>query len=97
MQFPEDEYDVVVMTYYLQRDLFPKIKKTLKPGGMVVIETHHVGLSGRRPNVPKEYLLETHELLDVFKDFKVLVYQYRDDGKSTHSSILAQKPLRPDQ
>jgi SAM-dependent methyltransferase len=88
----ENEYDVIVMTYYLQRDLFPQIKAALKPGGIVVIETHHVGFSRLKPEFPREYLLGTHELWEAFQDFNILAYEYRDDGKSAHVSILARRP-----
>ncbi len=67
---PENEYDVVVMTYYLQRDLFPQIKKALKPNGVALIETYHEGHARHRPDFPKEYLLGAHELLEVFQDFQ---------------------------
>ena len=38
---PENEFDVVVMTSYLQRNLFPQIRRALKAGGMVIIETYN--------------------------------------------------------
>ena len=88
---PENTYDVVIMSYYLQRDLFPQIKKTLKPGGMVLVETYNEDHARHKPDFPREYLLKTNELLDVFKDFKIIRYQSHDDQKSAYSSILAQK------
>jgi tellurite methyltransferase len=88
---PADEFEVVVMTYYLQRDLFPQIKKALKPGGMVVIETYNKDHARYRPEFPKEYLLEKKELPEVFKDFEILEHQDLDDGKSAYTSFLARK------
>ncbi len=93
-ELPADEYDVVLMTYYLQRDLFPQIKRALKPGGVVVIETYHEGHRKLRPTFPEQYLLKEHELLEVFGDFEILVYQHRDDGESAVASILARKPKK---
>lgn len=87
-----NEYDVIIVSYYLQRDLFPQIKKALKCGGMIVIESYNEDHARYKPDFPKEYLLKYNELLEVFKDFYVIRYQAVDDGKSkAYSSILARK------
>jgi SAM-dependent methyltransferase len=96
VELPASEFDVVLMTYYLQRDLFPQIKRALKPGGVVVVETYHEGHLKQRPTFPKEYLLDKHELLEVFGDFEILVYQHRDDGRLAVASIVARKPTVDD-
>lgn len=85
-------YDVVLCTYYLQRDLIPQIKEALKPGGMVVIETYNVDYLRYNSRFPRQYVVETNELLEWFKDFKVIRYQAVDDGTVAFSSIIAQKP-----
>ena len=88
-----NEYDVIIVSYYLQRDLFPRIKKALKRGGMVVVETHNENYARYNADFPKEYLLKNDELLTVFKDFVIIRYQTVDDGTSkAYSSILARKP-----
>ena len=91
-QLEKNAYDVILCTYYLQRDLFPQIKSGVKPGGMVVIETYTMGHRKYRPRFRKEYLLHDNELLDIFRDFKIIRYQNVDDGKAAYESILAQKP-----
>ncbi len=86
-----NEYDLIICTYYLQRSLFPQIKKALKSGGMALIETYNIDyLNYSRFN--KKYLLDTNELLDVFKDFRVIKYQDFDNGQEAYSSIIAVKP-----
>jgi 2-polyprenyl-3-methyl-5-hydroxy-6-metoxy-1,4-benzoquinol methylase len=85
-------YDVVLCIYYLQRDLIPQIKQAVKPGGMVVIETYNLDYLKYNSRFNRQYLIESNELLDWFKDFKVIRYQTVDDGKTAFSSILAQKP-----
>ena len=85
-------YDVVLCTYYLQRDLFPRLKDAVKPGGMIVVETYSMDHVRYKPEFPKEYLLRTNELLEIFKDFTILRYQVVDDGTAVFSSIIAQKP-----
>lgn len=88
----KNTYDVVVCMYYMQRDLFPQIKESLKSGGMVVVETHNVDYLKYSPGFPKKYALQTNELLEIFKDFKIIRYQSNDNGKNAYSSIIAQKP-----
>ena len=90
-QLEKNSYDVIVCTYYLQRDLFDQIKDSLKPGGMVLIETFNTDYL-KYSRFPKKYLLKHNELLEIFKDFKVIRYQIYDDGKEAFSSIIAQKP-----
>jgi len=92
-QLATHEYDVIVVSYYLQRDLFPRIKKALKCGGMIVMETYNEDHARYKADFPSDYLLKTNELLEVFKDFHIIRYQAVDDGKSkAYSSILARKP-----
>ena len=89
-QLKKNSYDVIICTYYLQRDLFDQIKDSLKPGGMVLIETFNTDYL-KYSRFPKKYLLKHNELLEIFKDFKVIRYQVYDDGKEAFSSIIAQK------
>lgn len=89
---PPEAFDVIICTYYLQRDLFPKIARALKPGGMVVIETYTVDHLHYRPNFNKAFLLERNELLTLLPGLRVLRYQEVDTGKEAFASLLAQKP-----
>lgn len=91
-QLPADAYDVIVCTYYLQRDLFPQITRALKPGGMAVVETYTVDHLKYRPKIRRDYLLAPNELLRLFTGVRVLRYQERDDGTKAYASILVRKP-----
>ena len=91
-QLSPETYDVIICTYYLQRDLFPQMIKALKPGGIVVVETYSLGHLKYRSRFPRQFLLEPNELLHHFTDLIVLRYQIRDDGQAVYASILAQKP-----
>ena len=87
----KNAYDLIVCTYYMQRDLFLQFKDALKPGGMALIETYNMDhLKYARFN-PK-WLLRSNELLETFKNFKIIRYQAVDNGKIAYSSILIQKP-----
>jgi tellurite methyltransferase len=37
---PADAFDLVLIAYYLQRDLFAKVKLAVRPGGMVIAIVH---------------------------------------------------------
>ena len=91
---PPDTFDLIICTYYLQRDLFPKIAAALKPGGMVVIETYTVDHLRYRPTFNKAFLLERNELLRLLPGLRVLRYQEVDTGDAAYASILAQKPAQ---
>ena len=88
----KNTYDVVLCMYYLQHDLFPQIKEALKSGGMAVIETYNTDYLKYNPRFFHKYALQTNELLEIFKDFKIIRYQSYDDGKEAYSSIIARKP-----
>lgn len=85
-------YDVIVCTYYLQRDLFPQIISALKPGGMALVETFTLDHKKYQPEFRQEYLLKPNELLTLFQGLTVIRYQSVDNGKAAYASILVQKP-----
>ena len=84
-------YDVILCTYYMQRDLFKQFQSALKPGGMIVVETYNVDYL-KYARFSRKWALDTNELLDIFKDMRVIRYQDYDDGKEAYSSIIALKP-----
>ncbi len=77
-------YELVVNFYYLQRDLSPKIKRALKPGGLVVFETYNVN----HKSMSRNYLLELGELKEMFAGYEIL--HYSEEGAV--SSLIARKP-----
>lgn len=90
-QLEKNAYDVIICTYYMQRDLFEQMKESLKPGGMLLVETFNTDYL-RYASFSRKYLLERNELLKIFKDMTIIRYQAYDDGKEAYSSIIAQKP-----
>ena len=89
-QLEKNAYDVILLMYYMQRHLWPQIKEALKPGGMAVIETYNVDHLNHQKFNPK-WLLNTNELLDAFKDMKIIRYQAYEDDNQAYSSIIIQK------
>ena len=95
-KIPVNMYDLITCFYYTQRDLIPQIKEGLKRGGMVMIETYSIdqlkyGKDAPGPKNPA-YLLKHNELLDSFRDFRILYYREGEiaENKSV-VSLIAQK------
>ena len=95
IELPGMSYDLMVNFNYLQRSLISQIKKSLKSGGHVIFESYLI--DQRIIGHPKNpaYLLGHNELLDFFRDLRVLWYR---EGKSTEggqeayrAGIFAQK------
>jgi tellurite methyltransferase len=89
------EYDLIVNINYLQRSLISRIKSALRPGGHVIFETYLIDQQAAGHPKNPDYLLDHNELLDHFRDFRVLLYR---EGKFADSAepafragILAQK------
>jgi tellurite methyltransferase len=90
-QLQPNSYDVIVCTYYMDRNLYKQFESALKPGGMIVVETYNVDYL-KYAKFSRKWALDTNELLDIFKDLRVIRYQDFDDGLEAYSSIIAQKP-----
>jgi tellurite methyltransferase len=73
---PVETFDLVVVTRYLQRNLFTSIQNAVKPGGFVLYETFTVAqrLLGSGPT-SADHLLEPGELRDRFSGWDVLFYE----------------------
>lgn len=72
----EKAFDVVLVTRYLQRGLFPAIRQTVVPGGVVIYETftRYQQRLGWGPT-SADHLLEPGELVSYFHDFDILFYE----------------------
>ncbi|KXK25099.1 MAG: hypothetical protein UZ01_03473 [Candidatus Brocadia sinica] len=93
-KLPKDTYDVIACFYYLQRDLIPQMKEALKPGGMIIYETYTIENRERGFEGPKnkDYLLKPNELLDLFKDLKIIYYRELVlNNKKAIASLIAKK------
>jgi SAM-dependent methyltransferase len=73
---PQGIFDLVVVTRYLQRDLFPAIRGAVAPEGVVLYETftERQRALGWGPRSP-EHLLKPLELRSAFADFDVMFYE----------------------
>lgn len=87
-----ERFDVVMCFYYLQRALFPQIKRALRLGGALVYETYTIEQLEfcRGPRDPA-YLLQPNELYRAFRDLRLAYYRERVVGGKAVASLLAWK------
>ena len=73
---PRGRFDVIVVTRYLQRDLFPSLVDALAPGGVILYETFTEAqrTHGWGPTSPA-HLLAAGELPTYFSELEVLFYE----------------------
>ena len=73
---PSAAFELIVVTRYLQRDLFGAIRDAVVPGGVVVYETFttYQRALGFGPTSP-DHLLEPGELRERFEGFEILSYE----------------------
>jgi len=93
----ENAYDLIICTYYLNRELFPQIEKALKEDGLFIFQTfmHH----SENTKVPsnRSFLLEEGELEVTFDDRYELLHisEFMEEGvcgeKSMKASMVAKK------
>jgi tellurite methyltransferase len=94
-EFPDSAYDLILNINFLLRSLIPKVKKSLRPGGHIIFDTYLMDQQTLGHPRNPAYLLQHNELLDLFRNFRVLSYQegkFLDGGKeSFRGELLAQK------
>ncbi len=99
---PAGPYDVIVMTNFLQRDLYEPLGDALAPGGLLVFETLsrcHVDELGHSFN--PEYLVASGELAQAFARLEVVDQHEGVAQRSGHprgvAGIVARKPADGDE
>jgi 2-polyprenyl-3-methyl-5-hydroxy-6-metoxy-1,4-benzoquinol methylase len=90
-ELPEATFDLILNINFLQRSLIPKMKKALKLGGYIVFETYLIDqrIIGHPKN--PDYLLGHNELLELFRDLRILYYRegrFSEKGKDAYRAGL---------
>ena len=90
-------FDVVVVTNYLWRPLFPTLLQSLAPGGLLLYETFAVGNeSVGKPSRP-DFLLQSGELLHLCQGLQIVAFEdgYLPNPERFVQRIAALKPSAP--
>ena len=89
------DFDLIVNFNYLQRALIRPMQQAVKPRGHVIFETYLIDQAAVGHPKNPDYLLRHNELLDCFRDFRVLFYREGKfaDGKAAafRAGIFAQR------
>ena len=84
-------YDVIMVFFFLRREMFSELVKALSPGGLLIYKgyTREQSKFGGGPTNP-DYLFEENELLHAFRELRVLHYAelIRDCG---HAEFVGRK------
>jgi len=78
-----EQYDLILVFFYLQRELFPALISALRPDGFLIYKTYTTDQQ-RFPGGPSHpmHLLQPNELLRAFAALRILYYHetIRDKG-----------------
>jgi SAM-dependent methyltransferase len=85
-------FDLVACFYYRDRALYASLRAALRPGGLLLYETYtqeQLRFSAGPKN--PDHLLKPHELLEVFRDWRLIYYReaWRERGVAW---VVARKP-----
>lgn len=81
---PVKRFDAAICFFYLNRPLFPQIRNSLKPGGVILMESFVTDPQRPKKDQPRHRLAEK-ELLAAFGDWEVLDYAEGTCLESPHS------------
>ncbi len=89
--FGDEVYDLIVVFYFLEREVLPKLVPALRAGGFLLYKTYTLEqLNFEKGPKDEEYLLKPNELLRSFSRLQVVHYKelITDGGRA---EILAKK------
>jgi len=98
-EFPANTYDVIVVSFYLHRPLFPWLIEALKPNGVLLYETFTIDNYFRHRHPRRwEFCLAHNELLRLTSTLQVLYYDEGEheggpgNGSVFTAQLIAKKP-----
>lgn len=72
---PAESFDIIVVSYYLERRLIPHLIAALRPGGLIFYQTFtRIAVSDEGPSNP-DFRLDDNELIELFGALKVRFYR----------------------
>jgi tellurite methyltransferase len=86
-----ERFDLIANFHFLERELIPRIKQSLKPHGLVFFETFTSYQIPRDDPRYRKFLIDPNELLTMFSDFFIMYYFERVKGSKAVASMIAKK------
>jgi tellurite methyltransferase len=92
---PVAYHDLVLCCYYLQRDLIPRLKSALRPGGMLIMIVNIANADQPEGTPTRAY---PGELEAFFRGWRILHYSEGEPGGDRHgvAELVARKPADDD-
>jgi SAM-dependent methyltransferase len=92
LSFPFEQYsfDLIVLFYHFERELFPLISRALRPGG-IFLSKLRVRWAKSEDEASEKELLERNELPGMLPGFRLLHHQERKLEKGGVVELLARK------
>lgn len=89
----DNSLDAIICFYYVDRNISKKLKRWLKPGGVIIYEGFTLAHKKKHQDKSYDsYYLKPAELLSMFSDFKILMYEEPVHNVDLTQSVIAQKP-----
>ncbi|MFP6620848.1 MAG: class I SAM-dependent methyltransferase [Pirellulaceae bacterium] len=86
--FPAGPWSLILSHLYLYRPLFPDIKNSLAPGGILICAQPTKTNLSRHARPPARYLLDDDELPELVEGLEILSYQQGWSVSGRHDAIV---------
>lgn len=84
LDYEENSFDVIVVTYYLDRSVFPYVTSLLKKNGYFFMETFYLSPFQEGKEISDQYKLHSNELLEEFRNYHILFFEEQEqEGRQT--------------
>lgn len=88
LQLPPAQYDLICVFRYMRRRLFPFLRGSLKPGGLIIYETFTLSYLEQVPAFNRVFLLQAGELAEQFNNWHII----HSEEVDCRAQLVAQKP-----
>jgi tellurite methyltransferase len=89
-----ERYDLILVFFYLNRGLMPRLAQGLRPGGLLFEANRNVRFLQARPDFDPDYLLAVGELREMALDAGLEVVYYADGTpeRDSDARLIARAP-----
>jgi tellurite methyltransferase len=91
---PPRRYDAILVFFYLNRELMPRLAEGLRPGGLLFQANRNTRYLAIRPSYDRNYLLLPSELRRLALDAGLEVVHYGEEppGENYNTQLVARRP-----
>ena len=96
-EWGEAQWDLIVLSYVGGREYVTNVQRSLRPGGMVVLEAFHRDAT-KNGSIGGAVAFDTNELLQLFPGFRIVRYEDTDavaDFGRGHTRVVRLAAIKP--